>query len=374
MILYYFQTSNFIRTHIDLITMFPFSWINEFQTSERDTISESTGCLLSQANKTIHEKILYFLNLTGSLSKVEEAFIKYDNNLKNFPEQKSLFPSLRVPLEIDLKEIQEISGDYILKLLINEPQMTSSIVQRVIYTYIVSKLSLEDFQQQQLEIPLKIKSLSDLTVCSISNIHVGKLTLLRGTLLSISTPTKFIYGLKCSLTSCNSKGQRVIGAPPQRISLCSLCGNSLQEVPEACEMGEQTSGFLVVLPEYQNLHNTAFNKQAILLCFKDETMRGLEPGLEYEIAGQMTLKSFQVWAVQRKCHINQEIDFHSIPSSIRKLQQDIEILCPDSPWTFVGSLASALSANDSSETCFFNLKMGLLLSLASQLKKHYEII
>ncbi|PSN50265.1 hypothetical protein C0J52_02368, partial [Blattella germanica] len=103
-----------------------------------------------------------------------------------------------------------------------------------------------------------------------------------------------------------------------------------------------------------------------------ELSTNLELGIRYDIPGVQKSSYFEAWNVQRwksgierKVH-HPEIPFITLPSTICTLHAVLSQSCPQSPWAVVTALAAQIGFEMYPPTVLLHLKLGLLLSLASQ--------
>ncbi|XP_069678726.1 minichromosome maintenance domain-containing protein 2 [Periplaneta americana] len=147
----------------------------------------------------------------------------------------------------------------------------------------------------------------------------------------------------------------------------------MKELCRARDTGDQVLGLVISPSALENLSSKkSVRHQSTLVCFQDELTTDLELGVRYNIPGLQTNEHFLAWNVQRwvpstvaKIHRQVPLSFY-LPPTISTLQAKLGEYCSHSPWALVATLAAQLASDLFPTTTLLHLKLGLLLSLATQ--------
>ncbi|XP_033606674.1 minichromosome maintenance domain-containing protein 2 isoform X2 [Cryptotermes secundus] len=303
------------------------------------------GCIPVTAFK-YQEDILRYLDKTGTLMRLQEATNKYERRLQKDRDQRLPFLFL---LELDIVLLSEISALFS-TLLLNEPSVAQHIIHYVVHCAASTTGGIPDLQSEDIQVLLRLKSLPPLpglVKTGPENTSSG-LMLLQGILVAQTLPIKYI-----------------------------VCGREMKEYCRARDTGDQVLGLLVSPSALENPGSKEFVRhQSTLVCFQDELMVDLELGVRYDVPGLQTNAYFQAWNVQRWVSDtdakirHQELPSLLMPPAISALNAYLSHCCPSSPWALVAALAAQMAADMFPTPALLHLKLGLILSLASQGRNH----
>ncbi|KAK6636316.1 hypothetical protein RUM43_009975 [Polyplax serrata] len=176
--------------------------------------------------------------------------------------------------------------------------------------------------------------------------------------------TVFVLSRRSSILSCESlhcrrnKWQRYTD---NIFSVCPECHGFMKEHIPSTDAGEEIYCQFVPLKAYHSMGRF----QALNVRIKDELCNALEldVGEEYIITGRLNERNFEAMNIQ---HVYSNLEGYSdIPESIKNLHFEISQTSPNCLSSFVIALSSLLGSFLIPTSSFLNLKIGLMLCLAT---------
>ncbi|CAG2058370.1 unnamed protein product [Timema podura] len=279
-------------------------------------------------------------------------------------------PPLRFLIQIDLVTLIAMS-DLLGRLLLEEPLVAKQVIQEVVHLSVKALGQLPYISGEQVQVTIRLQSFPSVPdVCMGPDTKVTGLARMQGVLVARTAPGKYVVSAvyRCPVATCkNSRGRRstrLLVTSPR----CRLCGSDLEEVPRARDIGDQVVGFL--LPHGALTAVAKGRHQALMVCFTDDLTCDLELGVDYSVVGYNDSDMFHTWRVSRwrspYTMLTQELPLLVLPPAIHQLYLGVSECSPQSPWLFVVSLAACIGSDFYPGDTFLHLKLGLLLSLASQ--------
>ncbi|KAG8332996.1 hypothetical protein J6590_009443 [Homalodisca vitripennis] len=116
--------------------------------------------------------------------------------------------------------------------------------------------------------------------------------------------------------------------------------------------------------------STPENIKCLQLAIKDELTRDLELGVCYNVVVSFKPHHMVAWGIERTISEHQWRFTNGLPTVAIPLAilQHLQKTDLDSPWNLTATLSSQLASHIYPLNSFFQLKIGLLLSLASQVQ------
>ncbi|KAJ9597503.1 hypothetical protein L9F63_011628, partial [Diploptera punctata] len=319
------------------------------------------------------EHFLKYLDKSGDLPRIKEIAERYKKKIKK--NNKHQMP-LVILLEIDVVLLTEISGSFS-RVLLSEPDTASCFIRDVVHCAASVLADIPHLQVQDLQLLLRLKCIPALPgLTKMGPVGPTGLVLLKGILVAHTRPFKYTRSAMfcCLVKHCSEEKQfRLEGDRIQSAPRCPQCKSEMRENCRARDTADRVLGLLVCPDALENSTSKhAIRHQSVLVCFQDELIADLKLGVRYDVSGVQQNLFFQAWNVRLwKSGIDTKVHHPGIPSlplppSICTLHSVLSYRCPHSPWSLVTALAAQMASDVYPTTALLHLKLGLLLSLASQ--------
>ncbi|XP_046673020.1 minichromosome maintenance domain-containing protein 2 [Homalodisca vitripennis] len=321
------------------------------------------------SNTKMLQEIIKYLDFTSQLHDLLGLIQSYKQKLNS--EQDNFFPLLYHCIEVDFPLLIDIAGNAANFLLV-EPDLGQQLFQQVIDLAIKTedpRLSQMVNQIQltlRISLPLMPSILSFDSQSSFAN--KSGLSVIKGIVMARTIISKYCKSavFRCPTEGCcGHKGHRVFDSH-SAASICSYCGCTNEEFLRARINGDQALAVFVNPSGFQQ--NNFLRHQGITVSFKDELTRDLELGVCYNVVVSFKPHHMVAWGIERTISEHQWRFTNGLPTVAIPLAilQHLQKTDLDSPWNLTATLSSQLASHIYPLNSFFQLKIGLLLSLASQ--------
>ncbi|XP_063385473.1 uncharacterized protein LOC134671544 [Cydia fagiglandana] len=272
-----------------------------------------------------------------------------ENFLQKLNDKSARFPPFRYLLEIDVMDVIDLVPD-VGNLLLKEPLKLQHKFNEILFACLQNVNNYtHGIECPQVAVTLRLKSVPSVLLRTNSRNFSG-LVHFRGLLLAISKPASYAYHTVWSCPEECEGSEVILQYIPKVPPKCYVCKSVLFENSGLKRCGEKvTATFL--------LKGQMLTKQFLIL---DDLIPKLKLGSIYDIYGVILKKITSIWSIEEVLPFAAPVT-SPIPSDIAKLYRS----CNGIPWSFIYCLASSLGLNVCPLNTFMELKINLLLSLAS---------
>lgn len=269
--------------------------------------------------------------------------------LEELNEKSLRFPPFRYLLEVDVMDLLDLFPD-LGNLLLQEPLKWQHFCNEILYSCLITlNKSGQCVEFPQVAVILRLKSVP--TVLHRVNPHsFTGLVHFQGLLLAISKPTSYAYHTVWSCPEeCEGSEvilQRIPRVPPK----CYVCRSVLFENSGLKRCGEQVEATFL-------LKKHLLTKKYMLV---DDLITKLSLGSKYNIYAVILNRITSTWSIEEMVGLPAPIT-SPIPSDISELYR----ACDGLPCTFIFCLASSIGLSVCPLNTFMQLKITLLMSLAT---------
>ena len=298
--------------------------------------------------------ILLYLEKRRALFDMKDACEHFLDQLDDKTVWK--FPPLRYSLEVDVMYLYETFpelGDFLLK----EPLKWQRYCSDILYACLKSldHDMMQHVQPTQVVVNIRVSSLPSV-LYDQKYIKYDNLILLQGLLIDISKPTNYVHhSVWCCPDECDGN-EVILHYIPKVPPKCYLCKNILYENSGLRRCGDQVKATFKL--KYELLTKS--------FTVVDDLIDKLKLGSKYVVHIVLLKKLMSVWSLE-------EVFTHPAPMTTMS-PPDIKELydaCDGAPWKFIYCLASSIGVHVCPLNCFMNVKISILLSLAS-VKAHFQ--
>ncbi|XP_043277787.1 minichromosome maintenance domain-containing protein 2 [Venturia canescens] len=146
---------------------------------------------------------------------------------------------------------------------------------------------------------------------------------------------------------------------------CKYCEKKCYEDPAGRGVIQRVLAKFFTVEAFNCRNEKAFHT-ALCCSISDPLIDKLELGEMYDIWGRHDVSEYEIWGLRKTSFfVKGDIDFTSLPQSIRTLWMSFGETGPKDPWSFVRALSLEFGSRVYRKHAAMSLKMGLLLSLAS---------
>ncbi|KAI5751009.1 hypothetical protein M8J77_003363 [Diaphorina citri] len=315
---------------------------------------------------TKEHELLLFLDRSGNLADFRHVYILHREEKHTFYLNNGYYPPFNFAVQIDPEILFELSGDLGV-LFVTEVEHFRSVLIQTLNNYL-RFLTLEDNVENEDEhcdykedLEVWIELLSDYFPdpnFSFQRQHKNSISLqkLTGSLIYLTAPKKYEKSrlFKCESRACHYQRRVKHGRKPPS---CILTGHPMIEVPRATEVGEYMDARFLF-----EINRLPLTVRIPLKISKLQWTLGCRYNVVFQF--DVHLSMYSAWYVSEAVPDLKPF-LSSLPESIQNLRAELENQCAQSPWTLVNYMSAELCSNVTPRGVFHNLKMGLLLSLAS---------
>ncbi|XP_028032081.1 uncharacterized protein LOC114244451 [Bombyx mandarina] len=295
----------------------------------------------------LHCELLLYLDKRRYLGKMKDDC---ENFLESLTEKTvSKFPSLRCFLEIDVMDVIDVLpslGELIIKEPLKLQKMCNDVLFACLRSIDVDNYKLVEYSQ--VVVVLRLKCVPRI-LCLPNPKRYKGLTYFEGTLLAKSESVSYVYHTVWSCPEDCEDSVNIIHYIPKTPPKCCICRSTMYENSGLRRCGDQVTATFKLKGDY------LLRKFYIV----DDLIPKLKVGLYYALHA-IVGKSIIIWSLEKIKQCKAPMT-HPVP-------RDLDVLynaCNRSPWKFIYCLASSLAVNVCPLNCFIQLKINLLLSLAS---------
>ncbi|XP_034241744.1 minichromosome maintenance domain-containing protein 2 [Thrips palmi] len=337
--------------------------------------------------QSLRVEILRYLDRSKHLASLEAAGVRYKDSVleKAYDKGQNNMPSFTYVVELDMFEVADES-DELCTAILETPLFAHRLFREVVHCSLVTLCLLPTVGLDQVQVVLRVSALPAEQCLRTdganrrANPSVPRLLLLQGVVAAVTPATKYTRSAvsRCCKALCpGSAGQRVWGSTASA-RRCRFCNGPVDEVPRGRDVGEQVLAQMVrpdalVLGDKQpSVHHP------VIVRFADDLARAefLQPGFRYDVVvlagsgGHAEAWGVRPWLDGATARVHRGLRSAPLPASVQAVWLEASA-ATDSPWAFAVALASQLGGGRGGRYpahAFLHLKLGILLSLASQVK------
>ncbi|XP_052121545.1 minichromosome maintenance domain-containing protein 2 isoform X2 [Frankliniella occidentalis] len=333
----------------------------------------------------VRRTIVRHMDANGTLASLEQAGFKFKDSLEEYTEGKrsEATPPFIFPIPLDVAELAEISCE-MGSLVLEKPRLVQELVRDVVHCALTTLCPLPALTLDQVQVALRVSSLPAERSLRTDGTKIPaptdrRLLLLQGVAVAVTTPTKYTRSavFRCPVLSCpGAAGVRVWGPKASR-RRCRFCAGDADEAPRGRDVGDQVEALLVrpdalQAAEAQEGRPNLSHPTLVRFCDDLALPETLQLGQRYDVvvlssglAGPAEAWGVRPWVDGALRRVARGLRSDPLPGSIQGVWVEASA-DTESPWAFAVTLASQVGGDRYPAHTFLHLKLGILLSLASQ--------
>ncbi|XP_059470477.1 uncharacterized protein LOC132193671 [Neocloeon triangulifer] len=321
---------------------------------------------------SVQGDLLKYLESEGYLQDLATTGAKYLQAILEMRSKGLLGPALCFRPEINLTKLKTMSVP-LWRMCVEQPALAERLLQQltmyILAEFLGGRQLFSEFDCEQIFTPLRLSlEADDLEKESLQKNSKQQLVLIKGVLSSYVSPSKYVRSCVTRCRNGECPGAQLKRRPGSWFKgrLCFYCKTEELEMPEERDVGEEV---LVTILPLQGLDTAVGGKtSAIQIIFKDDLSAGLTIGSTIQVLCRPAMLQRAPNLTLEACsRVTTELSLSQtkmIPLTFHV--EEFYSRYENSPWATVAALAMHFGRDMLPYGCLFNVRMNMILSLASQ--------